>query len=776
MAELALTHSQTDAQPKISISLEVLVYAALLVLVMALRLVQLGAIPLNDSEAHEALAALQRVEPEDNEVIFPLNALGALFNTISFTLFGASDTGARLPTAVAGILLAFSPLLYRRWLGSNGTLLIALGIGISPVALLASRSMSGMVWALLLVMLGGWFTLRFAESRQKGFSLAATICGAGVLLLTTPYGILILLGLFCGVTWGVLGGSAEDRRAVPEIAALWSGLEALIAAGVAVAVVATGFFTVPQGFSGVAQGIETFFAGLSQRPPNISFAYSFWVSLRYDFAFLLFGVLGIWLAGRDSTFLERFLTGWLAWGILACIFYPGGTAELALINTIPAVGLTASLVLRLLASTSYGFWEVPRWLLPLHSLVVAGLLVSMGVNLQSMFGKLQEEAKPVAYAENLEISSINGNNVRFGTLNPDGTSSGMTLSLPYVQLKNCRLEVGNRDAAKLRQDAEGRFCEFEETREVTLQVIPLDDGARSAAVSITNIAGETVYGPTLLGDELRFTFESPQDDIYTLRLADGQSLSAPVQYMTLVFAGDLLDKSGLEKITSGALLLEVPRLHALFLIGSRFPNRVAIIVVLMLLLIIPITFFISGAFYGSRAAWRGVGLGFLLYFALYGIGVAWGAGYVHGGDARELWYTQSVPQEYHSLQETLRDYSRRDNGLDYDLHITVQGERDSALGWALHRFRNTRFVSQLNPSTSTPVVIAPDTLPRPRLGADYVGQALILDNAWDRASLNWTDFGSWLFTRKARFDPVARDPWRLWVQKELYDVLKVPEQ
>jgi hypothetical protein len=66
-------------------------------------------------------------------------------------------------------------------------------------------------------------------------------------------------------------------------------------------------------------------------------------------------------------------------------------------------------------------------------------------------------------------------------------------------------------------------------------------------------------------------------------------------------------------------------------------------------------------------------------------------------------------------------------------------------------------------------------MPRPTLGADYVGQSLVFAYDWRLGSLNWTDFGACLFTRKTWIDPVARDPWRLWIVKEVYDVETIPE-
>jgi hypothetical protein len=106
--------------------------------------------------------------------------------------------------------------------------------------------------------------------------------------------------------------------------------------------------------------------------------------------------------------------------------------------------------------------------------------------------------------------------------------------------------------------------------------------------------------------------------------------------------------------------------------------------------------------------------------------------------------------------------------------VSVLGEADSSLGWALRDFPNTQFVSQLGPDVTTPAVLAPDVTPRPTLGADYVGQQLIFGYDWSLGWLNWTDFGAWMFSRKTWRDPVVADPWRLWIVKEVYDVETIP--
>src|SRR5512133_867793 len=118
-AEPSIEEVIVRAEPAIRvwITLEVLLYIALAVLAAVLRLAQLDAAPLDDSQAGQALAALRAVNsntpgddlPADSPITFILDA-------ISFNFLGQGNAAARFPVAIGGVLLALSPVLWRRYL------------------------------------------------------------------------------------------------------------------------------------------------------------------------------------------------------------------------------------------------------------------------------------------------------------------------------------------------------------------------------------------------------------------------------------------------------------------------------------------------------------------------------------------------------------------------------------------------------------------------------------------------------------------------------------
>jgi predicted membrane-bound mannosyltransferase len=767
--------------PRLWISAEVLAYVLVILLAGGLRFLQLGSVPLNDVEAHEAIAALHRVTPEHPqlaETIFPTNSLGAAFNMLSFTLLGHGDAAARGATAVAGILLTLSPILYRRWIGRSGALLIVTGLAVSPVAVAASRTMGGMVWASLLLMVAGWLALRFWEGRHKGDALAATVCGAGVLLLTTPVGILLLLGALIGLLVAVAYSRSDDpiRQRVPEVSSAWPGFEALAAALIAVVIVSTIFFLFPSGLSSVSQLPEIFYTGLSERQPGAMVFYPLLVSLRYDAAFVLFALIGIYKARRSSTFAERFLTANFVWGLLCLTFYAGGTADMALMVTLPAIGLTASAVLRFLEPSRAMFWDVPPWLVPAQVIMTAALVAIISVSVQSASYKVETAAKVNTFAPVLDLDMSKFNNVQISTLQPEAESSRTLFSLPYEQFFDCRDTEDGRDPATLREINE-KFCKIKVTDEVTIQVEPIDSSVEETLVSAYDASDILIYGPERLGDGLAFTVHSvssiPSEHRIELQRVPGQTSYG--QYYTTLYLDNLVDKNGLDELRSGAFRLRIPLISAFTTISLRSPNPRWMFAVLFGVMSIPILFFLSGATFGADASTRSVMLGLLLFLVIYGVALGLDATSQSEGDIRELWNRQALSSDYHNVRDTLTEYSLRDNGTRDSIAVTVQAPIDGALAWALQGFPNAQFVEQIHPTTNTAAILAPDVQPRPVVEAEYIGQQLVLDYAWDYDSLAWVDFGAWLFdSHNTRYEPVPVNTYRIWIRKDVYDVETIP--
>jgi hypothetical protein len=182
-----------------------------------------------------------------------------------------------------------------------------------------------------------------------------------------------------------------------------------------------------------------------------------------------------------------------------------------------------------------------------------------------------------------------------------------------------------------------------------------------------------------------------------------------------------------------------------------------------------------GSMWGSRAAWRGTGIGLLLFLGIYSLGMGWRAAFLYADDPREFFQAHPAARNLNLMDATLEMASRRSTGAPYDMAIVVQtmpdGPTDSgALAWALRYFSHTSFVEELSPTTNTPVVITPKTNDKPVLGAAYVGQSFPVSYTWDRRNLSW-DFLTWLYERDTRTAPESNDRVIVWVRADVYGVM-----
>src|SRR5262245_13833031 len=190
--------SETPSRPRVElwVSLELVLYIALLAFAFALRLPELGTVPLGDVEAHEALAAFRTITP--NAPGTPLVAHTPLMfsvNALTMALVGSDNAATRMPTVIVGTLIVLFPLCFRRWFGPSRSLIRAGLLPISPVLLTASRTMSGSVWSTALALGAVFLVGKFYETRRATYGVAATTAIALLILMSESAGFLTFLSL-----------------------------------------------------------------------------------------------------------------------------------------------------------------------------------------------------------------------------------------------------------------------------------------------------------------------------------------------------------------------------------------------------------------------------------------------------------------------------------------------------------------------------------------------------------------------------------------------------
>lgn len=370
---------------RVRITAEALIYVALAVLALALRLAQLDHMPLDGAQARQALAALRAVNSQvPGEGMVADSPLTFAAQAISFTVLRPEPMSARLPVALAGVALVLAPLLWRRYLNPIPPLAISALLAVSPVAVLAARSSSGVVWTMLLAVVVPWLVLRAVETRRPGWAIAATAGAAAMMLLAEPAGFLTALALAFGVIFAWLTETDPDSpvpASVREIVRGWPWTNGLIAAGVTVLAVGTVFFWLPSGLSAAGNTLWTGLRGFVERTPGAPVAFPLWIGLRYEVGLWLFGVLAVIRAIREGGFFERALAGWTMASLVWTLGYAGAEAAHALWITVPVCILVGLMVTTWITERSGALWRVPGWGVPLHAVLTAAVWAVLLLNL-----------------------------------------------------------------------------------------------------------------------------------------------------------------------------------------------------------------------------------------------------------------------------------------------------------------------------------------------------------------------------------------------------------
>ncbi|MBI5052193.1 MAG: glycosyltransferase family 39 protein [Chloroflexi bacterium] len=133
-------------------TIEAALYVLIGAVALVLRLANLGAPPLLVSEARDALAVYRYTM----SMGVPLSTLGPAWfalTSLCFTLFGSSEFWARFIPTIAGTVIVFTPLVFRKEIGRLAALAASAFLAISAVAVASSRYADGTTLAALSLLL-----------------------------------------------------------------------------------------------------------------------------------------------------------------------------------------------------------------------------------------------------------------------------------------------------------------------------------------------------------------------------------------------------------------------------------------------------------------------------------------------------------------------------------------------------------------------------------------------------------------------------------------------
>ncbi len=286
--------------------IERLLWLLAISLALLLRLVKLGAAPLTDLEASNALPVFNWLQ--NGLVPTGSQAAYTLFSGFVFFLFNSTNLAARLVPAIAGSLLVLAPLFFRGQLGRWPALIAAFGLAIDPVLLAISRQADGGIWAITFTVLA------------FGLLLNRRFVWSGIC-----FGLALLGGPNLWMGWLGLGAAifASSRRHFAAVDA--SQLEgqssrsflAKVASAAAITLVAVGtfFLFAPFGLSMAAGSLPEFLRSWTQTG-NFTIQTAAIALLSYALLPFILGSIQAISGWRHKDQIDQFLTIWVLIALL----------------------------------------------------------------------------------------------------------------------------------------------------------------------------------------------------------------------------------------------------------------------------------------------------------------------------------------------------------------------------------------------------------------------------------------------------------------------------
>lgn len=225
---------------------ESLLYMLAFFIAISLRFVQLGAMPLADTEAEPALQALHIAQGESPSLA--PHPFYILSTSVMFFLYGTGTNFlARFFPALLGSLLVFAPLLFDDRLKPHPSLLLAFFLAFDPGLVAISRQAASPIFAIAFVTFAFGFHNRNKPSFASAFAALALLSGP-----SAWFAILFLV-----ITWMLIQGFNRSRFFAFNLGTFKPAR--LIPFLITFLTIGTLFFLVPNGLSAAFASIPAFF-------------------------------------------------------------------------------------------------------------------------------------------------------------------------------------------------------------------------------------------------------------------------------------------------------------------------------------------------------------------------------------------------------------------------------------------------------------------------------------------------------------------------------------
>ena len=354
---LTQLENEDHAEPvRLSLSVELIAYAVLLLFALCVRVAELDTVPLSAMEALQTVPAWQMLHPDaPGNALNPDSPVTVWLQAVGLTMFGGSTFAARLAGLLGGMLLVMVPLLFRERLGVERTFFWTVLLVCSPIGLIAGRFSHPAIWNAVFALTAIWALWRFVDLRQRRDSLLAAASLTGLIFLSGSGGIILALIMLIAAVltvWWVAYSQPEDLELETPGQDIISRSQAVLVAipvqlcmmlaFLLVIIVSTGFMLHPSGLNMVGEIFAGTLSGFVQpAQPGAPFGYGLWTIFFYNPLLIVFAVITFVVLLRQErlSFFDRFLMIWAGLAALALLLYRGADFADALWFVLPVTGL-----------------------------------------------------------------------------------------------------------------------------------------------------------------------------------------------------------------------------------------------------------------------------------------------------------------------------------------------------------------------------------------------------------------------------------------------------
>lgn len=220
------------------------------------------------------------------------------------------------------------------------------------------------------------------------------------------------------------------------------------------------------------------------------------------------------------------------------------------------------------------------------------------------------------------------------------------------------------------------------------------------------------------------------------------------------------------------------------LFGAQFNEfRYSLLWIVFVMVFSMIGFLLVASFWGNDTTLQGIGLGFVMFMLISGMGGAWNTAVENTDSPADLWHQSKTANDAYLLRDTFFELADRDSQGFPLLGVSVVTDQlgvitnDGLVAWLLRDFSNATFVNSLDAVQGDQIILMAQTsVTEPDLGGDYVGQSFILRRNWSVTQLYMMDVLAWWTQGRFRTEQQFEQVSILWLRQDVYDGIPITER